>query len=238
MVSILPITISKPNNTNIYKNITQKYSPAVTESMTEDSVRNDFPWIKDKNILLALNELKQITFDPNEVNTLKNIGVNLPFNSGNEAVKFLKKSNTRIIFDEMPSDIHAQYDFSKNFIKINNLYKNTLNTAEILAIAESILHEAGHAKDNDNKSSLQEELNFLGANALAHRDLQRRYPNLFKTSNSLIVQDGVSIYEKLFFDPDPEKKALIQRLQIKYGYLPAGDSKHPPSQLAIKAKGL
>ena len=61
---------------------------------------------------------------------------------------------------------------------------------------------------------------------------------MFKTSDSLIVQDGVSVYERLFFDSDPEKKALIRRLQIKYGYLPAGDVKHPPSKLALKAKGL
>lgn len=239
MVSILPVSISTSNSKmNIYKNIPQKHDRAVTESMTEEVVRHDFPWVKDKNILLALNELKQITFDKNEVAALKKIGVEIPFESGEDAVKFLKKSNVRIVFDDMAADIHAQYDFSKNFVKINKLYKDTLNTAEILAIAESILHEAGHAKDNDNKSSIQEELNFLGANALAHRDLQRRYPNMFKTSDSLIVQDGVSVYERLFFDSDPEKKALIRRLQIKYGYLPAGDVKHPPSKLALKAKGL
>lgn len=238
MVSILPVTISNPNRNNIYKNIAPKYSKAITESLTEDIIGRDFPWVKDKNILLALNELKQITFDPNEVTYLKQVGVELPFKSGEDAVNFLKESNTRIVFDSMSTDIHAQYDFSKNFIKINNIYKNTLNTAEILAIAESILHEAGHAKDKDNQSSIQEEINFLGANAIAHRDLQRRYPHMFKTSNSLIVQDGVSVYEKLFFDPDPNKLALIQRLQIKYGYLPAGDSKHPPSHLAIRVKGL
>ena len=239
MTKINPITTSYPFKSNVYKNFTvavQKKN--LSEMLTEDAIMKDFPWIKDRNIILALNELKQIKFDRNEVEYLKKIGVNIPFDSGAQAVEFLKSSNARILFDEMPDDVHAQYDFSKNFIKINHRYKNTLNTAEILAIAESILHEAGHAKDNDNQSSIQEEINFLGLNALAHRDLQRRYPHMFKTSESPIVQDGVSVYEKLFFDTDPGKMGLIRRLQIKYGYLPAGDSKHAPSPLAIKVKGL
>jgi len=238
MVSILPVNIAAPVQRNVYQNVPAGLSRAVKESLTEDIIESEFPWVKDKNILMSLNELKQIRFDSNDVEYLKRTGVTLPFNSGAEAVKFLRDSNTRILFDNMPSDIHAQYDFSKNFIKINSLYKNTLNTAEILAMAEAILHEAGHAKDRDNQSSIQEEINCLGANALAHRDLQRRYPYMFITSNSLIVQDGVSVYEKLFFDSDINKLALIRRLQLKYGYLPAGDSKHPASNLAIRAKGL
>ena len=239
MTSILPVTISSPVKSNVYKNFaTSPYKNPTKEILTEDAIVHDFPWIKDRNIILALNELKQIKFDRNEVDYLKRIGVRIPFNSGAEAVEFLKNSNVRIIFDEMPEDVHAQYDFSKNFVKINHRYKNTLDTAEILAIAESILHEAGHAKDNDNQSSIQEEINFLGLNALAHRDLQRRYPHMFKNSESPIVQDGVSVYEKLFFDTDSNKLGLIRRLQIKYGYLPAGDSKHPPSNLAIRVKGL
>ncbi len=239
MVRITPIKTSYSFKSNVYNNFAVSVQKKnLSEILTEEAIIKDFPWIKDKNIILALNELKQIKFDRNEVEYLKKIGVNIPFDSGAQAVEFLKKSNARILFDEMPEDVHAQYDFSKNFIKINNRYKNTLNTAEILAIAESILHEAGHAKDNDNQSSIQEEINFLGLNALAHRDLQRRYPHMFKTSNSPIVQDGVSVYEKLFFDADINKLGLVQRLQIKYGYLPAGDAKHAPSNLAIRVKGL
>lgn len=238
MVSILPVAVSTITKSRVFTPVTSQYSKAVQESFTEDVIENDFPWVKDKNILMALNELKQITFYPVEVAELQKIGVSIPFESGADAVSFLKKSNTRIVFDEMEQDVHAQYDFAKNFIKINKIYQNTLNTAEILAIAEAILHEAGHAKDNDNQSSMQEEINFLGTNALAHRDLQRRYPHMFSTSNALIVKDGVSVYEKLFFDPDPRKNALVKRLQIKYGYLPVGDRKHPPSELAIRAKGL
>ena len=206
--------------------------------MGEEAIEREFPWIKDKNLLLALNELKQIKFRPEEVDELKKVGVSAPFASGAEAVKFLKDSNTRIVFDVMDKEIHAQYDFAKNFIKINKIYQNTMNTAEILAIAEAILHEAGHAKDKDDKSSMQEEINCLGSNALAHRDLRRRYPHMFNTSDALIVQDGVRVYERLFFDKDADKKALVQRLQVKYGYLPAGDVKHQPSALAIKVKGL
>ena len=239
MTPIQPITTAYVPKNNVYKHfVNGSITKTSVEMSTEEVIMQEFPWVKDKNIILALSELKQIKFDRNEVEYLKQIGVQIPFNSGMDAVEFLKKSNTRIIFDEMPQDVHAQYDFSKNFIKINKIYKNTLNTAEILAIAESILHEAGHAKDNDNQSSIQEEINFLGTNALAHRDLQRRYPHMFQTSESPIVQDGVSVYEKLFFDSDINKLGLVRRLQIKYGYLPAGDSKHPASSLAIKVKGL
>ncbi len=238
MTPIIPITTTMPTRQNIYKNFAPIPAVLNNSALIGDEVEKDFPWIKEKNILLALNELKQINFNSQDIQELEKIGVVIPFVSGADAVNFLKQSNTRIVFDEMAKDVHAQYDFSKNFIKINKMYKNTLNTAEILAIAESILHEAGHAKDMDNQSSLQEEINFLGTNALAHRDLQRRYPDMFKNSDAPIVNDGVSIYEKLFFDKDPNKAALVKRLQVKYGYLPAGDSKHPPSPLAIKAKGL
>lgn len=238
MVSILPVSIATTPKKSIYQNVLSNASNPIKEALTEDIIETEFPWVKDKNILMALNELKQIRFAKNEVELLQNIGVTPPFYSGAEAVKFLRDSNTRILFDDMPSDIHAQYDYSKNFVKINSIYKNTLNTPEILAMAEAILHEAGHAKDNDNQSSIQEEINCLGTNALAHRDLQRRYPYMFVASNSLIVKDGVSVYEKLFFDTDINKIALIRRLQQKYGYLPAGDSKHPASSLAIRAKGL
>lgn len=233
MVSILPITVNSSNKA-IQPNLKRK-----PQSLAEPlSMEKQFPWVKDKNIILALKELSQITFKPDEVAELEKMGVDIPFISGAEAVKFLKDSNVRIFFDNMPAEIHAQYDFSKNFVKINSLYKNTVNSAEILAIAEAILHEAGHAKDNDDKSSVQEEINSLGANALAHRNLQRRYPYLFITSNALIVKDGVQVYEKLFFDKDSDKKALVKRLQVKYGYLPAGDEKHPSTKLANQVKGL
>ena len=232
MASILPVTTSPYIKQPIVHNRPN------TVASPERTIEQEFPWVKDKNLLLALNELKQIKFLPEEIDELKKVGVRVPFNSGAEAVKFLHESNTRIVFDSMDKEIHAQYDFNKNFIKINKIYKNTMNTAEILAIAEAILHEAGHAKDKDGESSVQEEINCLGTNALAHRDLKRRYPHMFRTSEALIVQDGVRVYERLFFDNDTEKKGLVKRLQLKYGYLPAGDVKHQPSALAIKVKGL
>ncbi len=234
MVSIIPI-----NSIGVAKT---PYQGAALSARSEarDFIENDiekkFPWIRDRNIMLALNELKNIVFDPNETALLKKSGVNLPFNSGAEAVQFLKNSNARIIFDKMEPEVHAQYDFAQNFVKINSAYRNTLDTAVILAISEAILHEAGHAKDSDNESSVQEEINCLGMNALAHRYLQRKYPHIFQNSESRIIQDGVSVYEKLFFDDDPNKIALIQRLQMKYGYLPAGDIKHYPSTLAARVK--
>ena len=119
MTSILPITTAYPAKSNVYKNFANSAQKKKTQdTLTSDAIIKDFPWVKDKNIILALNELKQIKFDRNEVEYLKKIGVNIPFNSGEEAVEFLKNANARILFDEMPEDIHAQYDFSKNFIKI------------------------------------------------------------------------------------------------------------------------
>lgn len=217
------------------KNIMRYGAPGSPNAMAAPEAA--FPWVKDANIQAAIRALSKITFDPQDAAYVRSIGANMPFNSGAEALDFLRKSNARIVFDKLSSpEVHAQYDFDKNFIRINETYRDTLNTAEILAIAEAILHEAGHAKDGDNASSLQEEIDCLAMNVLAHRYIQRQYPHMFSNSSSRIVQDGVSIYEKLFFDPDPNKKALVERLQDKYGYLPLGDRVHPPSQLAMKVK--
>ena len=55
-----------------------------------------------------------------------------------------------------------------------------------------------------------------------------------------IVKDGVSVYAKLFFENDPDKKNLINRISEKYGDLPTGDRIHPPGDIArtIKRKYL
>lgn len=195
------------------------------------------PWLKDKAIVSALAELHDLNFDPEDIKYLKNMGVNVPYNIGAEAVHFIEKQNIRIIFDRTSEKtIHAQYDFGKNIIIINNRYKNTKDFSVILAIGEAILHEAGHAKDNDGDSSIQEELDFLGMNAVAHRAFLRKYGNIFSDSNEPIVHDGVSVYAKLFFEPDPEKQNLIERVRSKYGDLPSGDRMHPPGALARTIK--
>ena len=204
---------------------------------TLPQTKAEFPWVANPIITSALDELKQVKFDPNDVNYIKSMGLEIPFESGEDAVNFIKTSNLRIGFADTGADgIHAQYDYRENKILLNKKYQNTSDTADVLALAEAILHESGHAKDNDEASSIQEELNNLGMGALAHRFFEKKYPQIFDYSNTLIVNDGVNIYAKIFFDNSPDKKALIKRVRLKYGLLPAGDNIHKPSPLAYIIK--
>lgn len=197
----------------------------------------ELPWLKDRTIAAALSELENINFDEKDLAYLKDMGVKPPYKSGADAVNYIKNSNTRIAFSQMSSKhIHAQYDYEKNMIYINDLYKDSQDFPVILAIGEAILHEAGHAKDNDGDSSIQEELDFLGMNAVAHRAFLKKYGDIFNESDELIVKDGVNVYSELFFDPDPDKQKLLERMKTKYGYLPAGDEIHSASKLAKKIK--
>ncbi len=193
--------------------------------------------IDNPSILKSLEYLKQIKFNPDDIKTVQKMGVILPFMSGEDSFNFIKNENIIIKFEKLSlPNTHAQYDFENNVIKINELYKNTQNPAEILAISEAIFHETGHAKDKDGQNSIQEEIDCLALNALAHRSFLTKYSDIFKDSNTLIVQDGVKIYEQLFFDFDPQKNKLVERLKEKYGFLPAGDFNHPPRELAFRVK--
>lgn len=194
-------------------------------------------WLHDRAILGALDELKKINFNPSDVKKLKENAIILPFQSGSEAADFIIKSNIRIKFDKLSSpNIHAQYDYDDNFIKINELYKGTQNPSEISAIAGAILHEAGHAKDSDGHSSIQEELECLALNAVAYRSQQAKNEHA-QTSDALIIKEGVELYSKLFFE-EPNFENLIKRVKDKYGFLSVGDFKHPPSKLAYMVKDL
>lgn len=197
----------------------------------------DLPWIQDKIFLKSISQLTNLQFNANDVKYIQSLGGILPFLNGKDAVSFIKNSHIDIKFaDLLSKHIHAQYDFKNNCINVNKVYENTENPAEILAISEAILHEAGHARDYDGSSTIQEEIDCLALNALSHRALSRKFPDVFSTANSLIVQDGVCVYDDLFFDKDPLKARLISRLKQKYGNLPAGDFKHPPSDLALSVK--
>lgn len=201
--------------------------------------KDKLPWVKEDNLLEAVNHLDHLEFDKNDVKRVQSLGVVLPFLSGAEAVKFIKDSHTEIKFAPMSSEnAHAQYDYDNNCIKINEIYKDTKNPAEILAISESILHEAGHAKDQDDSSTVQEELDCLAMNALSHKAICKNSPNIFEQADSKIVKDGVCIYSDLFFDEDSQKEALVERVKLKYGHLPAGDLKHSPNNLALKVKTI
>ena len=237
MSPISPVFTNISSGIEKYKWKTLMTDPVEQRRAQSIDVLQDMPWINDKAIATALTELKQLDFAPEDLRYLKSMGVEIPFNSGKEAVDFIEKENIRILFDKPAEQgVHAQYDFYKNIITINNAYKNTDDFAVMLAIGEAVLHEAGHAKDKDGYSSIQEELSFLGMNAVAHRAFLKKYGDIFSDSSAPIIQDGVSLYAKLFFDPDPEKKALIQRIRDKYGDLPTGDRLHPPGIIARNAK--
>lgn len=227
-------------NTNLFNQYNNFLMTNETPCVNRNSLsitKADFPWVKNPIIISALDELKQVKFNPQELAYIKSLGLEIPFDSGEDAVNFIKKSNLRIDFADTGAEgIHAQYDYGENKIFLNKSYQNTSDTADVLALAEAILHESGHAKDNDGDSSIQEELNNLGMGALAHKFFERKYPQIFDYSKTLIVNDGVNVYSKLFFDPDIEKKGLIKRVQQKYGLLPAGDEFHRPSILAQRIK--
>lgn len=255
MLKVMPFRF---NNNYAPKNLSQNniHSLGYPQNFLAESHLQSFPnlaivkfnqnqitpsWIKDAAIFNAINYLKGLEFDKNDVSFIQSQGIILPFLSGNEAVDFIDKSNTRIKFDKLSSTgIHAVYDYDNNFIKVNEIYKNTKNPAEILAISGAILHEAGHAKDKDGQSSVQEEISCLAMNALAHRAFVKKYPNIFANANAdaLIIKEGTSLYSDLFFDDNPSKAALINRLRDKYGFLPAGDFNHPPSDIAIAVKSI
>lgn len=204
-----------------------------TSKPKEIDFQRDLPWVRSSVIATALSEINELTFAPEDIRYVENMGIRLPFKSGKECVDFIKKENIRLYFAKpFERDVHAQYSFDKNAIMINKRYQNTKDFAVMLAIGEAILHEAGHAKDKDGQSSIQEELNFLGMNAVAHRAFIKKYGKVFSNSTAPIVEDGVSIYAKLFFDPDPDKKQLIARMKQKYGDLPSGDRLHPPGEIA------
>ena len=220
----------------IFSDANDMFIPSSAPS-NKNSIEKSFPWLKDSIILQSINYLKDLEFDKGDIRYVQSLGAVLQFYSGKEAFDFINKSNVRIKFETLSSpSIHAQYDYEDNFIKINDLYKNTQNPAEVLAIAEAILHEVGHAKDKDGHSSIQEEINCLALNSVAHKALVKKYPTAFLNADSAIVKDGVCVYADLFFDDDRLKAKLVERIRQKYGFLPVGDFNHPPSALAYEVK--
>ncbi len=237
MTPISPVFSNISSGISKFRWTNLKTDPVEQRRAQSVDFMRDMPWVRDNAIATALTELNGLIFSTEDLDYLKKMGIEIPFYSGKEAFDFIEKENIRIIFDTpAEAGVHAQYDFYKNIITINKKYKNTTDFAVMLAIAEAILHEAGHAKDKDGYSSIQEELNFLGMNAVAHRAFLKKYTDIFSDSQEPIIKDGVSLYAKLFFDKDENKKALIKRIKEKYGDLPAGDRLHPPGKIARSAK--
>ncbi len=237
-ITNIPAVFHKFNNSLLKNNQNDNNVTNILKKGPRDvELSQTMPWLQNKALEDAIIELRELKFEPEDIKYLKNMGVSVPFKSGADAVKFIERQNIRILFDK-PSEegIHAQYDFGKNIITINDRYKTSIDFPVILAIAEAILHETGHAKDNDGESSVQEEIDCLGMNAIAHRAFLRKYGDIFSDANEPIIKDGVSVYAKLFFEPDPWKNKLIQRIKEKYGDLASGDRVHPPGPLARSIK--
>ena len=123
-------------------------------------------------------------------------------------------------------------------VLINERYKDASSKPEILATAEAIAHEAGHAKDNDTSNSIQEELDNLALNVLVHRGFENKYPGIYQGQNSFLFREGVNLYPKLFFEFGADKTGLKDRVSEKYGHMKAGDDKHPASKMANEIKQL
>ncbi|MCQ2957809.1 MAG: hypothetical protein MJ180_02780 [Candidatus Gastranaerophilales bacterium] len=190
---------------------------------------------QQNSIDLAIKQLENLEFYKSDVEKLKKLGINLIFKNGKKAVDFAKQSKIPIVFDKVDKDdIHAQWVDARKTIVINERYKDTNNLAEIYAISAAILHELSHAKDNDGYSSIQEELECLGMNALAFNVYKTQHPNLFNKGISPIIDDGVGLYTELFLGND--KKALMDRIKLKYGNLLLESPNHSAGAFAKEIK--
>ena len=229
------------NSPNITKPVNTTLPPVndTCDLACDNFINTQFCWLTNPTLKSALKELYNINFDIKDMDYLTSKGLKLPFRSGQEVVNYIASQNIRIVFDKIPEpDIHAHYDYEKNTICINDRYKNSDSKPITLAIASAILHEASHAKDMDGTASVQEELECLAMNALAHRAFVKKYSEeIFKQTGVPIISDGVSLYADLFFNR-PDLTDLLTRVKTKYGDLPAGCDKHPASSLAFLVKSL
>lgn len=193
-------------------------------------------------VAAALFHLAGIANMPADVSCLYSMGVYPPFRSGREALWLIQSRGISVEFGDMgDSPAHAQWEADKRQITLNARYRNDTSPATLYALSEAIYHEAGHASGNgDNRSSIQEELNCLGLNALGYRCHVARDPAYAAVaSRSPLIANGVALYSRLFFtDPDPARNALINRVIEKYGELPLSSPGHPvslnPSSLAMR----
>ncbi len=194
-------------------------------------------YVRNLNVLqIALDCLNHLQFSSDDIKQLAKYGVSPIFKNGSQAIKLAKKRNISIVFDKVSKpDIHAQWVHSKNTIVINEKYKNTRNMAEVYAISAALIHELAHAKDNDGITSVQEEINCLGMNALAFNIFRKKHPKIFSANSSPIIKDGVALYTDLFFGNN--ENALIDRIKLKYGDLPLESPNHSASDFAKKIIG-
>jgi hypothetical protein len=183
----------------------------------------------------ALALLGQVRHLPGDDDYLKRLGVCPVFQNGQQALQTIRQKGVRVEFGDMgDSPAHAQWIAEQNRIMINQRYRGDSSLATLYAISEALYHEAGHAAGNgDDQSSIQEELNCLALNTLAHRFHRAINPYYGQMlAHSPLLSDGVALYARLFFDPDSQKQALVRRVVQKYGDLPIESSGHPVPSLA------
>lgn len=211
--------------------------PSTTQAPTQVAPVDPVPWVQDPELKLALTKLSEITHNPADVAHLNSIGVNPPYTNGLDALNFIRDNQIKVEFTNMGDSLaHAQWINDENKIGINQKYKGKMTLPMALAIADAIYHEAGHAKDQDGIASIQEELNCLSLNVLGYRYQQKHYPEIMNAGGqSRLISDGVALYPKLFFDTDPQKKALIKRVTEKYGFLPVNTPNHPSTGTPLAA---
>ncbi len=187
------------------------------------------PATSDPLIAQALHYLGEVRNLPQDEMALSQMGVNLLFHCGQDALDLIQQKNIKVAFGDMGDSLaHAQWIKDDNLIMINQKYKNDSSWPNLYAISEAIYHEAGHAgRMGDDRSSIQEEIDCLALNTLAYRYHAATNPHyvLISGTNRLIA-DGVALYAKLFFDPDPNKSALVNRVIDKYGFLPTHSPDH------------
>ena len=152
----------------------------------------------------ALDELEDVEFDKTDIMYMRSLGINPAFNSGEEIVDYLEDNDIPIQYGKFSDkDVHAclargEEEGTKTVL-INERYKDASSKPEILATAEAISHEAGHAKDDDTSNSIQEELDNL--------EIKVSYLELkFDELNQVIIEQDRAI---------SKMKAQIEALEKK-----------------------
>ncbi len=203
----------------------QSPSMAQAQAIQNLSKSNGMP----ETIKRALMLVGEIHHLPGDEIHMRQLGVDLIFQNGAEALNLILQKQPRVEFGDMgESKAHAQWIKAENLIMINQKYKGDASRDTLYAISEAIYHEAGHvARLGDDQASIQEETNCLALNTLAHRFHSAMDPSYGQNnSDSRLITDGVALYPKLFFDPDPRKQGLVNRIIEKYGMLPPESPDH------------
>ncbi|MGE0199972.1 MAG: hypothetical protein AB7P76_03260 [Candidatus Melainabacteria bacterium] len=205
------------------------------------SISGPSPVAEALEIASAMNLLAGIQHLPGDEAYLRSLGVDILYKNGMEAYQTIRNKGIRVVFGDMgDSKAHAQWIREQNTIMINQKYQGDMSPETLYAISEAIYHEAGHvARLGDDQASIQEELNALALNVLGYRYHTAIDPNFaLSASQSRLIQDGVALYARLFFDPDPAKQGLVNRMIEKYGTLQPESPDHqipamPPGAVAM-----